>query len=99
MSILVPATAGEAVALIQTPASRTRPASSAELYQALNYGVGKAIRAISAVRPQYFATFLDPFTLQAGVDEYDLSLLSPPLFRVHRLVVSGNHGVSTVIFF
>jgi hypothetical protein len=94
-----PLSAGDVVTLITNVIQRTRAASQAELYQALNYGMGKAIRALSAIRPQHFASFVDPFTILAQTAEYDISNYNPPLFRPHRLVVTGNAGKSPVLLF
>jgi hypothetical protein len=99
MSLAFPMTAGEANQLIQNIITRTRPVSNAELYQALNYGIAKAVRAISASRPQYFASWVEPFTIGGGVTEYDVSSFSPSLFRPWRLVCNGNQGQSSVVLF
>ncbi len=99
MSLPVSMTAGEANGLIQNIITRTRPVNSRELYQALNYGISKAVRALSASRPQLFASWVDPFTIGGGVTEYDVSGLSPSLFRPWRLVCSGNQGQSSVVLF
>jgi len=99
MSLSFPMTAGEANQLISNIITRTRPVSTAELYQALNYGVQKAVRAISASRPQFFASWVEPFSIGGGVTEYDVSGLSPSLFRPWRLVCNGNQGSSSVVLF
>jgi hypothetical protein len=92
-------TAGEANTLISNIITRTRPVTSAELYQALNYGISKAVRALSASRPQLFASWVEPFTIGGGQTEYDVSGLSPSLYRPWRLVCSGNQGASSVVLF
>ncbi len=99
MPATLPLSAGDVVTLIDGVAKRTRPSSQADLYQALNYGVGKAVRALSAIRPGLFESFVDPFVLRATTPEYALSTLNPPLLRPHRLIVSGNGGTNTVLFF
>jgi hypothetical protein len=73
--------------------------NNAELYQALNYGVSKAVRAISASRPQSFSSWVEPFSIGGGVTEYDVSSFSPSLFRPWRLVCNGNQGASSVVLF
>lgn len=99
MSLPIPMTAGEANQLIQNIITRTRPVNSLELYQALNYGIGKAVRALSASRPQLFSSWVEPFTIGGGVTEYDVSGFSPSLFRPWRLVCNGNQGQSSVVLF
>jgi hypothetical protein len=99
MSLPVPMTAGEANQLIKNIITRTRPVNDLELYQALNYGIGKAVRALSASRPQLFSSWVEPFAIGGGVTEYDVSGLSPSLFRPWRLVCSGNQGQSSVVLF
>lgn len=99
MSLPVPMTAGEANQLIKNIITRTRPVNDLELYQALNYGIGKAVRAISASRPQYFCSWVEPFTIGGGVTEYDVSSLSPSLFRPWRLICTGRQGQSSVVLF
>ena len=95
----LPLSAGDVVTLIDNVIKRTRATSQAELYQALNYGTGKAIRAVSAVRPQYFASFVDPFVINAQQTEYDISNFNPPLLRPSKLVCTGNAGKSSVLLF
>lgn len=99
MSLPVSMTAGEANSLIQNIIQRTRPVTSAELFQSLNYGIGKAVRALSASRPQLFSSWVEPFTIGGGVTEYDVSGFSPSLFRPWRLVCNGNQGQSSVVLF
>lgn len=99
MSLPIPVTAGEANQLIQNIITRTRPVNSLELYQALNYGVSKAVRALSASRPQLFSSWVEPFAIGGGQTEYDVSAFSPSLFRPWRLVCTGNQGQSSVVLF
>lgn len=99
MGLPVPMTAGEANQLIRNLITRTRPVNDLELYQALNYGIAKAVRAISASRPQLFSSWIEPFAIGGGKTEYDVSSLSPSLFRPWRLVCSGNQGQSSVVLF
>lgn len=99
MSLPIPMTAGEANTLISNIITRTRPVNNLELYQALNYGVSKAVRALSASRPQMFSSWVEPFAIGGGVTEYDVSGFSPSLFRPWRLVCNGNQGQSSVVLF
>lgn len=99
MSLPIPMTAGEANQLVKNIITRTRPVNDLELYQALNYGIGKAVRALSASRPQLFSSWVEPFVIGGGVTEYDVSNFSPSLFRPWRLVCTGNQGQSSVVLF
>jgi hypothetical protein len=85
--------------LVQNLVQHTRPVPAGpEANQAINFGYFKAIRALSAVRSQLFQSYVDPFTLQSGVDEYDVSLYDPPLWRPHRLLVAGTTQRRTLKF-
>src|SRR5438034_3885688 len=91
-------TLGDVASLVRSGLDHTRPVSDIEMRQAINYGMGKATRAILSVRPQFFLAVIDPFTLQAGVSEYDVGMLSPPLWRPFRLKVVGDSANRTVRF-
>jgi len=95
----LPLSAGDVINLIGNAISKTAPVSPADLYQALNYGVRKAVLALTAVRPALFGSFVDPFTIQAGVTDYDVSALYPPLLRPWKLIVDGGAGQGQVILF
>src|SRR5205807_9791484 len=77
---------------------RARRRADAEMLQAINYGWGKATGAIVSVRPQVFLAVVDPCVLSAGGSEYDVGMLSPPLWRPFRLKVVGDSANRTVRF-
>lgn len=87
MSQVLPVPASTLLTLIENVVTHTRPATSVELLQSLNFGIGKIARAIQSVRPQAFLSFVDPFTLVAGQSEYDLGIFSPPVDRPLRLTL------------
>src|SRR5881394_163302 len=95
MSLL---TLADVAALVRSGLDHTRPVSDVEMRQAVNYGLGKATRAILSVRPQFFLAVADPFILSSGVSEYDVGMLSPPLWRPFRLKVVGSSGTRSVRF-
>ena len=75
----------------------TRDVQDTELIQAINYGYGKAIKAILSSRPEAFLA-VTPFTITEGVTEYDVSAYDPPIWRPVRLLV-GEGGNSPQAFF
>ena len=79
--------------------SRPVPTSSAEVTNAVNFGYGKAVRALASARYESLQSFVDPFTLRSGVKEYDLSLIDPPVWRPHKLIVDGSGGTTRTIMF
>lgn len=76
----------------------TRDVDNTELDGAINYGYGKAIKAILATRPESFLSFRDAFTLAAGVKEYDVSGYDPPVLRPVRLLAAGGNGSRGAMF-
>jgi len=97
MAYELPIPVTELVTLVRQVANHTRPTTDAEVLQGLNYGQSKVVRAISAVRPQAFASYIDPFILTQGIAEYDIGIYAPPVWRPVRLFVPG--AFSTVLTF
>jgi hypothetical protein len=98
MAVQAMMTLGQLKALVTAHLSHTRPTGDAELLEAINYGYGKVLRAVRAVRPQPSLSFFDNFTLQSGVTEYDVGRYSPPLVRPVRLVMGGPNRGRTIRF-
>ena len=86
-------------ALVTAHLVHTRPVGTSELNEAINFGLGKVRRALRSVRPQPQLSFLDNFQLQAGITEYDVSTLSPPLAKPVKFVVPQAAGSAQIIMF
>jgi hypothetical protein len=84
--------------LVRSYLDHTRPVSDLELRQAINYGYGKAIKAILAVRPQSFLSVARPFTFSGNVTEYDIGNYDPPFWRPYRLKVVGTNNTRSIRF-
>src|SRR5437870_5183926 len=97
----VPLSLGDLKQLVAQIVQHTRPipSTSPELVQAINFGASKAIRAVASARYESFQSFVDPFLLRSGVKEYDLSLIDPPVWRPHKLIVDGSGGTTRTIMF
>lgn len=78
--------------------AHTRGFSDTELFRAVNFGIAKAVRAVSAVRGQLFHCWVNNFTLAAAVNDVDLSSIEPKLWRPVRLHVYNSSGYATVRF-
>ncbi len=100
MALEIPASLQDLSDQVTEVVQHTRPASSAtEVTNAINWGLGKAYRAIAAVRHQPFQSFVDPFALVAEQAEYDVGLYDPPVWRPHRLLVGAPTGSTPLILF
>jgi len=86
-------------ALINAHLTHTRPVATAEMNEAINFGLGKVRRALRSVRPQPQLSFVDNFALVAGQTEYDVSALAPPLVKPVKFVVPSVQGSSQIIWF
>lgn len=91
MALELPLTLADLKASTRALVEHTRPApsDSRELTDAINFGYGKALRAIRAVRNEHNVSFVDPFSLSSGVSDYDLSAITPVVGRVVRMLVTG----------
>jgi hypothetical protein len=94
----IPLALGDCKSLVQSYLQHTRPVGPAELTEAINYGYGKAIKAILAVRPQSFLSVIRPFTFVSGVTEYDVGNYDPPFWRPFKLKVVGGNVTRSIRF-
>lgn len=94
MPNFVPISVSDLKTQVQNLLSHTRAATDSEIIQALNYGVGKASRAIASVRTQYNLSWIDNFTIPAGTSDVDLSTIEPQLWRPVRLLIPANTAAS-----
>jgi hypothetical protein len=76
----------------------SRPAYDAEIIGCLNFGYKEVIRTVASVRPEFFASFSNSFTLPPSTYEIDVSTLDPPLLRPIRLTATQS-GRNTAILF
>ena len=81
----LPLTVADVRALVESTTTHTRAVSAAEMLRAINFGYSKIRRAVRAVKPRPFEAYLDPFTIAAGVSEFDVGNLFPPFMRPLRL--------------
>lgn len=93
-----PITGADLKTQLRAITDHSRPPDDAEILSALNFGLGEAIRSISAVRPQFFASWVDNFTIPANTKEIDLSGIEPPIWRPHRLLCDAVGGLRGVRF-
>lgn len=98
MGVELPLSLADLRTRVRAITDHSRQTPDAEVDQAVNYGYRKAIRAIGSVRPQLFATWVDPFTLSAGVSEYDIGGYDPPLWRPTKMIVGAGGGQRIVRF-
>jgi len=73
--------------LVTDAVAPTATFSRAVVLQAINYGYGRALRALRSVRPQHLLSFVDNFSLTSQTAEYDISSVTPPIWRLVKLVV------------
>lgn len=87
MGLIVPITLAELRSLVDQVTRHTCSYSRDEARQGINYGYGKALRAIRSVNGHYFSSYQDNFTFAANESEHDISSIDPPLWRVTKLVI------------
>ena len=105
MATPIPATLADLRTLVTQSVSSTSVFSRSQVLQAINYGYKRALRAVRAVRPQHTLSYVDEFTFAAGVSEYDISAITPCIWRPVKLIVprvpaetSQTGGGRTVLF-
>lgn len=94
----LPLTLGELKARVRALLQWTRDADDTELRDAINFGYGKGIKAVLATRSESFMSYVEPFTLSAGVSEYDVGIYDPPIFRPIRLLVGEGSAANEAFF-
>lgn len=90
---------GDLKQLVTAITSLTRPVGQIELTQAINYGYFKGVRALQSVRPNYFITRRHTFQIVGSQTEYDISNFDHPIVRIVKLIVPGQSGANTVLYF
>jgi len=98
VTYVVPVSANDLKTEVTNVTVFTRGFSDAELLSALNFGVGKAVRAISSVRGTLFGSWIENFSVPADTKDIDLTPYEPMIWRPVRLLTVQSGSVRGVRF-